>query len=157
VIRHFIKATSLPFAIDANQAWKKAEDKKKIIDLLESSGCVLIEQPFDKSDLRETGFLKKMTSLPVIADEACQRLKDIARISEVFDGINIKLQKCGGISEAFKMICEAQSRNLKVLIGCMSESSVGCGAAEVLAPLCNWADLDGPWLIKNDPAMEELF
>ncbi len=157
VIRDFVKVSKLPFAVDANQAWKKAEDQKNIIDLLESSGCVLIEQPFDKSDLKETALLKDITSLPIIADEACQRLTDISTISDAFDGINIKLQKCGGISEAFKMIHEARRRDLKVLIGCMSESSVGCDAAEVLAPLCNWADLDGPWLIKNDPAMEELF
>jgi L-Ala-D/L-Glu epimerase len=157
VIGDFLKASSLPFAVDVNQAWKKAEDNRHIIDLLESSGCVLIEQPFNKSDLHETALLKKITSLPVIADEACQRLNDIAPISEAFDGINIKLQKCGGISEAWKMIHEARRRNLKVLMGCMSESSIGCNAAEVLAPLCNWADLDGPWLISNDPSMNRIF
>jgi L-alanine-DL-glutamate epimerase-like enolase superfamily enzyme len=94
--------------------------------------------------------LRSSCRIPVIADEACQRLSDIERIHNAFDGINIKLQKCGGLSEAKRMIARAREFDLKVLIGCMSESSVGCDAAEILAPICDWADLDGPWLIRND-------
>ena len=95
--------------------------------------------------------------IPIIADEACQRLSDLDSIKGSFDGINIKLQKCGGITEALRMISRARDLKMKILIGCMSESSVGCSAGELLAPLCDWADLDGPALISNDNEVQSLF
>jgi L-Ala-D/L-Glu epimerase len=114
------------------------------------NGCVMIEQPFLKSDIHKTQALRSYLNIPVIADEACQGISEIECVGQAFDGINIKLQKCGGITEALRMIRQARSSNLQVLIGCMSESSVGCNAAEFLSPMCDWADLDGPWLISNN-------
>jgi len=151
IIRNYLSLCKHPFAVDANQSWKM-EDKEQIlslIKLLAENNCPLIEQPFIKTDRAHTLWLKEQTNIPIIADESCQRLEDIDDLKQCFDGINIKLQKCGGLTEAKLMIELARSLDMKVLIGCMSESSIGCGAAEVLAPLCDWADLDGPFLIKK--------
>lgn len=140
----------LPFAVDVNQGWNNLEYAIEMAGKLKSMGCVLIEQPFPKNDRELSYGLKRSCDIPLIADETCQRLTDIESLHGVFDGINIKLQKCGGLSEALLMLRRARELGLKVLIGCMSESSVGCNVAETLAPACDWADLDGPWLIRND-------
>jgi L-Ala-D/L-Glu epimerase len=157
IIRDYIELCDHPFAVDANQSWKEGSLLDEVLDVLNKNNCVLIEQPFAKDSIQSNVLLHNLTDIPLIADESCQTIKDIGPLSEYFDGINIKLQKCGGISAASKMIDEARKHNLKVLIGCMSESSVGCNAAELLAPLCDWADLDGPWLIKNDPDVTAMF
>lgn len=157
VVTDYLSLTNYPFAVDVNQGWKDLAQAIDIAQFLKTFGCVLIEQPFHKSDRKETSELRQHISIPLIADEACQLPGDIKPLSEVFDGINIKLQKCGGISAALQMIQIAKEHHMKVLIGCMSESSVGCNAAETLAPLCDWADLDGPWLIKNDPDIQGLY
>lgn len=140
-----------PFAIDANQSWIELNHAIGFAKELQSQGCILIEQPFAKTDLDNTLELKNALSIPIIADESCQSYDDIDRVCTSFSGINIKLQKCGGISPAFKMIKHARSLGLKILIGCMSESVIGCSAGEVLAPLCDWNDLDGVALIKEVP------
>ena len=150
IIDDYCSLTSLPFAVDANQSWRSVEAALKISEKLIHQGCVLIEQPFDKHDLVMSRALKEAIDIPVIADEACQLEVDIDKLSASFSGVNIKLQKCGGITPALRMIHRARELNLKVLIGCMSESSIGCNAAEVLTPLCDWADLDGPFLIRNN-------
>lgn len=157
IIEDYSLLTRKPFAVDANQAWNNMDQVQKTLELLEQNRCVLIEQPFRKEDRSFTALLRDKTKIPILADEACQVPNDIEKLSSVFDGINIKLQKCGGISPALKMISKARELKMKILIGCMSESSVGCNAAEVLAPMCDWADLDGPWLIDNDPVVETLF
>ncbi|MDZ4823507.1 MAG: dipeptide epimerase [Flavobacteriales bacterium] len=157
MLSDFKSFSDLPFAIDANQGWNDVEDAIAFSKQLETAGCVLIEQPFHKNDRVKSRRLKDEMNIPVIADEACQRLSDIDSLAESFSGINIKLQKCGGLSEAMEMISKAKSLGLKILIGCMSESSVGCNAGEALAPLCDWADLDGPWLIEDNPDMQMLF
>lgn len=157
VATDYLSLSQYPFAVDVNQGWKDFTQAIDIAQFLETFGCVLIEQPFHKSDVKETSDLRKHISIPIIADEACQVPSDINHLLGVFDGINIKLQKCGGISPALQMIQIAKEHHMKVLIGCMSESSVGCNAAESLASLCDWADLDGPWLIKNDPDIELIF
>ncbi len=157
MIENYSALQGSPFAVDVNQGWDNINTAIEITKLLQKRGCVLIEQPFDKADRINTSLLKKQSSIPIIADEACQTLNDLYTLSDAFDGINIKLQKCGGLSAASKMIVLARSMNLKILIGCMSESSIGCNAAETLAPLSDWADLDGPWLIDNDPDMRSLF
>jgi L-alanine-DL-glutamate epimerase-like enolase superfamily enzyme len=156
IVNDFRSLTQLPFAVDANQSWENIDEAIELSQLLMENGCMLIEQPFHKSDLVKTSVLKQKTSLPLIADEACQSILDIPRLTEAFDGINLKLQKCGGITPAMRMIEAARKWNLKVLVGCMSESSIGCNAAEALASLCDWADLDGPFLIKNDQEMRDI-
>jgi L-Ala-D/L-Glu epimerase len=140
-----------PFAIDANQSWTELSYALDFAKELQSQGCILIEQPFAKTDFDNTLELRNALSIPIIADESCQSYNDIDRVGASFSGINIKLQKCGGISPAFKMIKHARSLGLKILIGCMSESVIGCSAGEVLAPLCDWNDLDGAALIKDIP------
>jgi L-alanine-DL-glutamate epimerase-like enolase superfamily enzyme len=153
VLRNFRSLSDAPFAVDANQAWKKIDQALGLIDFLESNECVLIEQPFHKSD-RELSFrLRESTVIPVIADEACQQFDDLFEVLDAFDGVNVKLQKCGGVTPTFQQLKEIRLRGKKALIGCMSESSVGCNAAENLTFLCDWADLDGPFLNANN---EEL-
>ena len=140
-----------PFAVDANQAWTDAGYALEISRELEHQGCVLIEQPLHRDDLAHTQALGAQLSIPLIADEACQRFEDIDKVKGHFFGINVKLQKCGGISQAYKMIQYAKSQGLNVLIGCMSESIIGCSAGEALSPLCDWNDLDGSYLVKEVP------
>lgn len=155
ILDNFKALTDLPFAVDANQGWTDLESSIAFARELEQQGCVLIEQPFVKSDLALSKALRDTISIPLIADEACQRLTDLEKLKDSFDGINIKLQKCGGITEAMRMITQARELGLQVLLGCMSESSIGCNAAEHIAPLCDWADLDGPWLIENDAEIQK--
>ncbi len=156
ILNDYLALCSQPFAIDANQGWKDLQEAINFSLMLQKHGCILIEQPFEKYDTEKSNTLKDALAIPLIADEACQRLVDIEKIKKSFSGINIKLQKCGGITEAMRMIEKANSLGLKTLIGCMSESSIGCNAAEALSPLCNWADLDGPWLIENDREIFDL-
>jgi L-alanine-DL-glutamate epimerase-like enolase superfamily enzyme len=151
-IKWFRTCTDKPFAVDANQAWQLPANEAAIHinDLLKPAGCLLVEQPYSKNNNTSNRELRKIASLPLYADESCQRLSDLERLRDSFDGINIKLMKCGGITEAIKMIHKARELDFKILIGCMSESSVGCSAAAQLTPLADLADLDGPWLINKD-------
>ncbi len=139
-----------PFAIDANQSWQSFSKATDNLRFLKSNGCIFVEQPFIKDDLQNTMALKAANILPLFADESCQRQMDISSIASAFSGVNIKLMKSGGVTEALKMIHHARNAGMQILIGCMSESSVGCKAAEWLAPLCDYADLDGTFLITND-------
>jgi L-alanine-DL-glutamate epimerase-like enolase superfamily enzyme len=143
--------TDLPLYVDANQGWT---DRKKAIETiywLHEQGVVLIEQPMDKTDLEGNAWLTGRSPIPILADEAVQRLADMDKIKGAYHGINIKLMKSAGMYEAHQMILKAHSFGMKILIGCMSETSCATMAAAALAPLCNWADLDGPWLTKNNP------
>lgn len=150
-ICNFKKLSDKKFAVDVNQGWKTVEEAIGKIVWLKEEGCFLVEQPLDKNALDEMKLLKQKSVLPLYADESCQRLSDIENLKDSFDGINIKLMKCGGITEANQMILKARELKMKILIGCMSESSVGCTAAAQLTQLADYADLDGPYLISNDP------
>ena len=141
----------LPLYIDANQGWT---DRAKAIDTiywLHEHGALLIEQPMDKSDLEGNAWLTARSPIAILADEAVQRLKDIDGLKGAYHGINIKLMKSGGMYESHQMILKAKSFGMKVLIGCMSETSCATQAGIALSPLCDWADLDGPWLTTNNP------
>ncbi len=151
IVRNFKKLSSSPFAVDVNQGWQTEYEALNKIEWLKKEGCILVEQPLHRSKLKEMTAIKQKSALPVYADESCQRLTDVEVLQNCFHGINIKLMKCGGITEARQMITEAQQIGLKILVGCMSESSVGCTAAAQLTPLANYADLDGPYLISNNP------
>jgi L-alanine-DL-glutamate epimerase-like enolase superfamily enzyme len=151
MLTDFRSLSDAPFAVDANQAWTDIDESIRFAEELKTTGCLLIEQPFLKEDTEKTLRLRITIDIPIIADEACQGYDDIDRIANAFSGVNIKLQKCGGITQAYKMIKYARSKGLKILIGCMSESEVGCTAAEVLAALCDWNDLDGKYLVKEVP------
>jgi L-alanine-DL-glutamate epimerase-like enolase superfamily enzyme len=143
--------TNLPLYVDANQGW---DNRKKAIDMiywLHDQGVVLIEQPMNKADTEGNAWLTGRSPIPILADEAVQRLADLEQIKGAYHGINIKLMKSAGMYEAHQMILKARSYGMKILIGCMSETSCASLAAAALAPLCDWADLDGPWLTRNNP------
>jgi L-alanine-DL-glutamate epimerase-like enolase superfamily enzyme len=142
--------TNLPLYVDANQGW---DNRKKAIDMiywLHDQGVVLIEQPMNRADTEGNAWLTGRSPIPILADEAVQRLADLEQIKGAYHGINIKLMKSAGMYEAHQMILKARSYGMKILIGCMSETSCASLAAAALAPLCDWADLDGPWLTKNN-------
>lgn len=143
--------TDVPLCVDVNQGWK---DKKQALDMvfwLKEKGIVFVEQPMPKEMLNETAWLTQNAPLPIIADEALQRLSDVQATIGAYSGINIKLMKCTGMREAHKMITLARANQMKVMIGCMTETSCAVSAAAQLSPKADWADLDGNLLISNDP------
>ncbi len=142
--------TDKPIAVDINQGWKNKFQALEMINWLCDKNVLFIEQPLPKENLEDSKWLFEKSPLPIYADESIQRLKDIEQISSCFHGINIKLMKCTGLNEARKMITLARKLKLKILIGCMSETSCAVSAAAQLSPLTDYADLDGPLLIKND-------
>ena len=142
--------TDKPLCVDANQGWT---DKEKALDMchwLKERGCMFVEQPFDKKMIDETAWLRERSPLPIIADEFCQLIPAVMRAYQVYDGINIKLMKSTGLHEAYKMAVLAKSLGMKLMIGCMTETSCAISAAAQLAPMADWVDLDGNLLIAND-------
>jgi len=150
VISAIAEVTDQKLFIDANQAWTDADEAIEISRRLIELGVELIEQPFAKGEYGKAKVLKESLSVPIVADEDVQGFSDIEKLAEFYDGINIKLMKCGGLHEAFRMIKEARKHGLKTLLGCMTESSIGISAASQLAGYVDWCDLDGNLLIKND-------
>ena len=140
----------VPLCVDVNQGWDNKEHALEMCHWLKDRGCIFVEQPFDKTWIDETAWLRERSPLPIIADEAFQRLPDIVRFKGVYDGINIKLMKSTGLHEAYKMVTLARALDMKVMIGCMTETSCAVTAAANLAPLVDYADLDGNLLIAND-------
>ena len=150
MIRAIREVSSLPIAVDANQGWT---DKQYALDMtywLQEQGVVMIEQPMSKSRLDDIAWLTTHSPLPIFADESVQRLSDVEAMKGVFSGINIKLMKCTGMREAWKMVTLARALGLKVMIGCMTETSCAISAAAQLSPVADFADLDGNLLISND-------
>ncbi len=143
--------TDTPITVDANQGWADRNEALRKIEWLATQNVLFIEQPMPKAQLDDTAWLRERSPLPLVADESCHRLTDVARLRGVFDGINIKLMKCTGLREARAMITLARALDLKVMLGCMTETSVAISAAAQLSPLVDWADLDGALLIRNDP------
>jgi L-alanine-DL-glutamate epimerase-like enolase superfamily enzyme len=144
------EVTDCPITVDANQGWPDRADALRMIEWLATRGVLFIEQPMPKENPADTAWLRERSPLPLIADESVQRLPDVRRALGVFDGINIKLMKCTGLREAHQMITVARALGLKVMLGCMTETSCAISAAAQLSPLVDWADLDGALLIKND-------
>ena len=137
--------TNLPIAVDINQGWTDKQHALDMIFWLKEQGIVMVEQPMPKEMIDETAWVTERSPLPVFADEAIQRLKDIKAIEGAYSGINIKLMKCTGMRVNY-----ARARNLKVMIGCMTETSCAVSAAAQLSPAVDFADLDGNLLISND-------
>lgn len=157
IIETIRSVTSVPLYVDANQGWN---DRIKAIDLiywLHNQGVVLIEQPMDKHDLEGNAWLTERSPIPLLADEAMQRLSDMESLKGAYHGINIKLMKSTGMYEGHQTILKARKLGMKVLIGCMSETSIATLAGAHLAPLCDWADLDGPFLTVNNPFDQPTF
>lgn len=143
--------TDVPLCADVNQGWT---DRQKALDMifwLKDKGIVFIEQPMPKENVDDMAWLTERSPIPTIADEAVQRLSDVRKVSGTYSGINVKLMKSTGLREAYKMITLARAVDLKVMIGCMTETSCAVSAAAQLSPLVNWADLDGNLLISSDP------
>ncbi len=143
--------TNKPLRVDANEGWKNKEEAVRKINWLEKQGVEFIEQPLPAEMIEETRWIRSRVHIPIIADEACQRASDIPKLKEAFDGVNVKLDKSGGILEAYRMITIAKSLGMKTMLGCMVSSSVSVTAAAHLSPLVDYADLDGNLLIANDP------
>jgi L-Ala-D/L-Glu epimerase len=150
IINTIRAATNKPIAVDVNQGWKTKEEALEMINWMSDKNVLFVEQPLHKDDLKSSAWLFERSPLPIIADETVQRLVDLDKAKNCFHGINIKLMKCTGMNEAHKMIIQARKLNLKVLIGCMSETSCAASAAAQLTPFADYADLDGPLLIKDD-------
>ena len=142
--------TDVPLYVDVNQGWKDKHEALEMIHWLNEQGIVFVEQPLPKEQVDEMAWLTENSPLPVIADEAFQRISDVAGFKGVYSGINIKLMKSTGLREAHKMITVARALDMHVMIGCMTETSCAVSAASQLSPLVDWADLDGNLLISND-------
>lgn len=150
MIRTIRSVSTLPIAIDANQGWKDKYYALDMIHWLKEQGIVMIEQPMPKEQLEDIAWVTQQSPLPVFADESLQRLSDVAALKGAFTGINIKLMKCTGMREAWKMVTLARALDMKVMVGCMTETSCAISAAAQFSPAVDFADLDGNLLISND-------
>ena len=142
--------TDKPITGDVNQGWTKREQALEMLHWLKERGVVMVEQPMPKERMDDLAWLTERSPLPIIGDEGVQRLADVKNAVGVYHGINIKLMKSTGMREAQKMLTLARSLGMKVMLGCMTETSCAISAASHLSPMVDWADLDGALLIKND-------
>lgn len=142
--------TDTPLCVDVNQGWKDKSFALEMINWLKEKNVVFVEQPMSKTDIDGNAWLTEHSPLPIIGDEAVQRIADVKKASGVYSGINIKLMKSTGLREAHKMLLLARALGMKVMLGCMTETSCAISAASQLAPMVDWADLDGALLISND-------
>ena len=150
IVEALRRHTDVPICVDANQGWNNKEKALEMCHWLAERGCLFVEQPMDKAAIDDTAWLRERSPLPIIADEFLQRLPDVRRAAQAYDGINIKLMKSTGMHEAYKMAVLARALGMKVMLGCMTETSCAVSAAAQLAPMVDWADLDGNLLIAND-------
>jgi L-alanine-DL-glutamate epimerase-like enolase superfamily enzyme len=154
IINKYKSITSKPFVVDANQGFKDFNKAKYWADKLYSEGVFYFEQPFHKDDFESHKRLRDSVEIPIVADESFQRFQDFDKVFDSFSGINVKITKTGGVLEAKKCLLKARSFGLKTIIGCMSGSSTSISTASSLVVLADFVDLDGVYLIKNDPNLE---
>ena len=150
IIEEIRKQTDKQIIIDANEGWIDKHFAFEMIHWLAERNVLVVEQPMPKEKADDIAWLTSQSPIPIIADEGVQRFSDLGKAKGIYNGINIKLMKCTGLHEAYKMILQARKYGMKIMIGCMSESSCGVSAAAQLAPFADWIDLDGPLLIKED-------
>ncbi len=150
MIRTVRSVTQVPLGVDVNQGWKDRNQALDMIHWLHEQGVVYIEQPLSKTAVDDIAWITGQSPIPVIADEAVQTPADVNKVFGAYHGINIKLMKCGGLRAAYNMVNMARALGLKVMIGCMTETSCAVTAAAQLSPMADWADLDGNLLISND-------
>ena len=150
IIKLIRKETDKIIRVDANEGWD-LDTGKKMCKWLADHNVEFVEQPFNAQNLGDTAKLREVSPLPLIADENSIKSSNIPDIAHAFDGINIKLMKCGSLFEAKKMIDLARKYDMKIMLGCMVESSIGITAMSNLSPQVDFADLDGNLLIDNDP------
>lgn len=151
IIEAIRSVSTKPISVDVNQGWKDKYEALEHIEWLATQNTLFVEQPMPKDRLDEIAWLRENSPLPIIADESIQRFSDIDSVKDLYHGINIKLMKCTGMYEAYQMIKYARALDLKILIGCMNESSCANLAAAQLASFVDWVDLDGPFMISNNP------
>jgi L-Ala-D/L-Glu epimerase len=151
IITAIRNTTDAPIRVDANAAWKKEAALEKI-NIFKQLGVELVEQPLAKDDWEGMKWLYERSPLPLFADEACVFERDVEKCHHYFHGINIKLTKCSGITPALRMITKARELDMKIMIGCMNETTVGSAAIAHLAPLVDFIDMDGPLLLAEDIA-----
>ena len=144
-------ASDKPLYVDANQGWTDRQQGLDMVCWLHEQGVVLIEQPMAKDDPDSNAWITEQSPIAIVGDESVQRFADVEKAQGVYHAINMKLMKSAGMHEGYRMIMKAKELGLKTMIGCMSETSCGTLAAAALAPLCDWADLDGPFLTSNNP------
>lgn len=142
--------TDKPICVDVNQGWKSREYALEMIHWLNERNVAFVEQPMDKDDLDGHAWLTENSPLPIVADEALQTPKDVLPLKGAYSAINIKLMKCGGLRNAHTMMTTARLMGMKVMLGCMTETSCAISAAAQISPWAEWADLDGNLLIDND-------
>lgn len=156
IIRALREHTDAPFYVDANTGWT-ARQAIELSGKLAELGVIFIEQPLKPEDTTGQQEVKIHSALPILADESCQTEADVERCAAGFHGINIKVVKCGGLLPARRMIKQARALGLRVMAGCMTESSVGISAIAQLLPELDYADLDGAMLLAKDPATGVIF
>ncbi|MDP4175241.1 MAG: dipeptide epimerase [Bacteroidota bacterium] len=142
--------SNTPITVDVNQGWKDKKYALDMINWLKEKNVLFVEQPMPKEMADDIAWLTEHSPLPIIGDEGVQRLKDVYKAKGIYSGINIKLMKSTGMREAHKMMTLARALGMKVMLGCMTETSCAISAASQLSPMVDWADLDGALLISND-------
>jgi L-alanine-DL-glutamate epimerase-like enolase superfamily enzyme len=150
IIETIRQVTDKPICVDVNQGWTDRQYALDMAHWLNEKGVVFIEQAMPKEQVDNNAWLTERSPIPTMADEAVQRLDDVMKAYKVYSGINIKLMKSTGMREAHKMLILAKALKMKVMIGCMTETSCAISAASQLSPMADWADLDGALLINND-------
>lgn len=143
--------TKKPIRVDANEGWKSVEEAVAKIAWLRGQGVELLEQPLPQSRNADMAKVRPGAGLPLVADESVLHARDVPPLVGLFDGINVKLAKCGGITRAYELAVLGRALGFKLMLGCMIESSLGIASAIAVAPLYEWLDLDGNLLISNDP------
>jgi L-alanine-DL-glutamate epimerase-like enolase superfamily enzyme len=151
IIEGIRAVTAKPLRADANEGWKTKEEALEMINWMAGQGVEFIEQPMPATMLKDYAWLKDRSKLPIFADESLMKTSDIPAIAPYFHGLNIKLMKCGGVQEAVRMVAMSRALGLRLMIGCMVETSLGISAAAAITPLFDHADLDGNLLISADP------
>ncbi len=151
IIRAVREVTDKPLRVDVNEGWKSKEEAIRKIEWLAKNGVEFVEQPMPVDMFEETAWVRERSPLPIIADESVKTSADIPKLAEAFDGVNIKVDKAGGLQEAYRAIWMAKAVGLKTMLGCMIASGLSITAAAHLSPLVDYADLDGNLLIANDP------
>lgn len=136
--------------VDANTAWT-VKEALRAIPMLQEYGVEFVEQPLPTADLEGLRLLRRRSPLPIVSDESSVTLTDVPRLAGAVDGINLKLSKCGSLREAVRMVHCARAHGMRVMMGCMVESTLGIAAAVQLAPLMDYVDLDGAALLASDP------
>ena len=150
MIQTIRSVTEKPIRVDVNQGWTDRAEALTMIEWLATQNIEFVEQPMPKGQIDDLVWLRERSPLPIVGDESIVRLGDVRKADGVYDGVNIKLMKCTGMREAYAMITLARALEMRIMLGCMTETSCAISAAAQLSPLVDWADLDGAVLIKND-------